>query len=127
MDCLRLSVMKILLSTYSCFPTKTPKPGNPGRAINEALREHEVWAVIADAHRHRELMEPILQKNPLPNFHPVFFKLSPAFHWLRRGHFYTFHYHIWQQQLRGFVAELHRKIGFDLVHHVTLGRYWSPS
>ena len=74
--------MKILLSAYSCFPCQTSEPGNAWRAINEALREHEVWAVIADAHQYRELTEPVLAKNPLPNFHPVFFKLPPALQWL---------------------------------------------
>jgi len=120
--------MKVLLSTYSCFPCKTSEPGNAWRAINEALREHEVWAVIADAHQYRELTEPVLAKNPLPNFHPVFFKLPPALHWLsHRAATNAIHYHFWQENLRGLVRELHQKIQFDLVHHVTYGRYWSPS
>jgi glycosyltransferase involved in cell wall biosynthesis len=120
--------MKVLLSAYSCFPTKTSEPGNAWRAINEALREHEVWAVIADSHHYREWTEPELVKNPRPNFHPVFFKLSPAFHWLSlNSSTLAIYYHLWQQQLRGVVGELHRRIKFDLVHHVTFGRYWSPS
>ena len=120
--------MKVLLSTYSCFPCQTSEPGNAWRAINEALREHEVWAVIADAHRYRELTEPWLEKNPLPNFHPVFFKLPPALQWLSRKTSTTaIHYHLWQEYLPGLVRELHQKINFDLVHHVTYGRYWSPS
>jgi glycosyltransferase involved in cell wall biosynthesis len=120
--------MKILLSTYSCFPCKTSEPGNAWRAINEALREHEVWAVIADAHQYRELTEPVLEKNPLPNFHPVFFKLPRALQWMSR-HSATgaIYYHLWQENLRGLVRELHQKIKFDLVHHVTYGRYWTPS
>lgn len=120
--------MKVLLSTYSCFPTKTSEPGNAWRAINEALREHEVWAVIADAHRYRELTEPVLKKNPLPNFHPVFFKLPPAFRWMSgRGSTVAIHYHLWQERLRRLAGDLHRQVKFDLVHHVTFGRYWSPS
>src|ERR1019366_2465881 len=120
--------MKVLLSTYSCFPCRTSEPGNAWRVINEALREHEVWAVIADAHQHRELTEPWIQKNPLPNFHPVFFKLPPAFQWLsRRGATGPIYYHLWQESLRKVVRELHQRIKFDLVHHVTYGRYWSPS
>jgi len=123
-----LTGMKILLSTYSCFPCKTSEPGNAWRAINEALREHEVWAVIADAHQYRELTEPVLAKNPLPNFHPVFIKLPPALQWMSR-HSATgaVYYHLWQENLRGVVRELHQKIKFDLVHHVTFGRYWTPS
>ena len=120
--------MKVLLSAYSCFPCQTSEPGNAWRAVNEALREHEVWTVIADAHQYRELTEPWLRENPLPNFHPVFFKLPPAFHWLsHRAATNAIHYHLWQESLRRVVRELHRQINFDLVHHVTYGRYWSPS
>ncbi len=120
--------MKVLLSTYSCFPCQTSEPGNAWRAINEALREHEVWAVIADAHQYRELTEPVLAKKPLPNFHPVFFKLPPALHWMsRHGATAAIYYHLWQENLRGLVRDLHAKVQFDLVHHVTYGRYWSPS
>ncbi len=120
--------MKVLLSTYSCFPCKTSEPGNAWRAIHEALREHEVWAVIADAHQYRELTEPWLKKNPLPNFHPIFLKVPPAFQWMsRHSSINPIYYHLWQEHLRGIVLELHKKINFDLVHHVTYGRYWSPS
>jgi glycosyltransferase involved in cell wall biosynthesis len=120
--------VKILLSTYSCFPCQTSEPGIAWLTINEAIREHEVWAVIADAHQYRELTEPWLARNPLPNFHPIFFKLPPRLDWLsRRGFSEGIYYHLWQQGLRRLVRELHQKIGFDLVHHVTYGRYWSPS
>jgi len=120
--------MKVLLSAYSCFPCQTSEPGNAWRAVNEALREHEVWTIIADAHQYRELTEPWLKEYPLPNFHPIFLKLPPALHWLsHRTATNAIHYHLWQENLRGFVRELHQKINFDLVHHVTYGRYWSPS
>jgi glycosyltransferase involved in cell wall biosynthesis len=120
--------MKVLLSTYSCFPAQTSEPGNAWRAIHEALREHEVWAVICDGHQYRELTEPWLARNPLPNFHPVFFKLPPALQWMcGRGPFGPVYYHLWQEQLRGLVRDLHARVKFDLVHHVTYGRYWSPS
>ena len=120
--------MKILLSTYSCFPCQTSEPGCAWRTINEAIKEHEVWAVIADAYQYRELTDPVLAKNPLPNFHPVFVKLSPALEWMsRHGATNAIHYHLWQEQLRGVVRDLHQKIQFDLVHHVTFGRYWTPS
>ena len=120
--------MKVLLSTYSCFPCQTSEPGNAWRAINEALKEHEVWAVIADAHRYRELTEPVLAKNPLPNFHPIFQRLPSAYQWMS-GHSSTtaIYYHLWQEGLRRTVRDLHAQVKFDLVHHVTYGRYWTPS
>ncbi|MGH7952164.1 MAG: glycosyltransferase family 4 protein [Limisphaerales bacterium] len=36
------------------------------------------------------------------------------------------HYHWWQKKLLRVAAELHQRVGFDLAHHVTFGRYWSP-
>ena len=124
----RRILMKILLSTYSCFPGETSEPGNAWRAINEALREHEVWAVIADAHQYRELTEPVLRQHPLPNFHPVFHRLPPAVQWLsKRPATASIYYHLWQESLRRRVRELHARVKFDLVHHVTYARYWSPS
>jgi glycosyltransferase involved in cell wall biosynthesis len=123
-----LFAMKILLSTYSCFPCLLSEPGCAWRAIHEAVREHEVWAVIADTHRHRELTEPWLAENPVPNFHPVFIRLPPALQWIsHRKSTAPIYYHFWQENLRRVVRELHQKIKFDLVHHVTYGRYWSPS
>ena len=120
--------MKVLLSAYSCFPCQTSEPGNAWRMIHEALKEHEVWTVIADAHRYRELTEPWLATNPLPNFHPVFIKLNPVLQRLS-NHTATsaIYYHLWQENLRGVVRDLHARVGFDLVHHITYGRYWSPS
>ena len=121
--------MKLLLSTYSCCPCKTSEPGNAWRAINEALREHEVWAVIEQEHQYRELTERFLAKNPLPGFHPVYLKLPAVLGGTLRGRgmLEAVYYHLWQEKLTGVVRRLHQQIGFDLAHHVTYGRYWSPS
>jgi glycosyltransferase involved in cell wall biosynthesis len=120
--------MKILLSTYSCFPSQSSEPGNAWRAINEALRENEVWAFIADAHSYRELTEPWLAKNPLPNFHPVWVRLNPLLQPMARlAAANPVYYHFWQEHLCSVARVLHKQVKFDLVHHVTYGRYWSPS
>ena len=120
--------MKVLLSTYSCFPCQTSEPGNAWRAINEALKEHEVWAVIADAHLQIKRAEPFFEKNSLPGYHPVYQRLPSAVQWLSHSSTTSaVYYLLWQERLRRTVRELHQKIKFDLVHHVTFGRYWSPS
>ena len=120
--------MKILFSTYSCCPSKTSEPGIAWRAINEALREHEVWAVIADAHGYREQTEAFLKEHPMPGFHPVFVKLPRPLSWMSApGPLHGIHYHLWQERLCGLVRTLHQQVKFDLTHHLTYGRYWSPS
>jgi len=120
--------MKLLLSTYSCYPCKTSEPGNAWRAINEALRnQHEVWAVIEEEHQ-AGLIRKHLAEHPMPGFHPVYLGMpSLLVKTIRaRGMLDAVYYHLWQEKLVRFARELHRHIRFDLVHHVTFGRYWSP-
>lgn len=121
--------MKLLISAYSCHPCKTSEPGNAWRTINEALRDHEVWAVIETEHNYKEWTERYLAQHPMPGFHPLFRRLSPPVGWAfrREGMLGAVYYHLWQESLAGFVRDLHSRIGFDLCHHITYGRYWSPS
>lgn len=120
--------MKILISAYSCHPYMTSEPRNAWCAINDALSQgHEVWAVAERSEYERDTLE-YLAKNPMPGFHPVFFQLPP---WVVKtvrgeGMSHSVYYHWWQQKLLGVARDLHRQIGFDLTHHVTFGRYWSP-
>jgi glycosyltransferase involved in cell wall biosynthesis len=121
--------MKLLLSAYSCFPRQASEPGNAWRAINSALSHgHEVWAVIE-----RSEYEPgtlrYLAEHPMPGFHPVFFQLPAILVRSLRttGMFHSIYYHLWQRKLLQVAGDLHEQVGFDLAHHVTFGRYWSPS
>src|ERR1035437_6880700 len=120
--------MRILLSAYSCRPCKTSEPGNAWRMINHALSQgHEVWAVIEQSEYQKETLE-YLANHPMPGFHPVFFQLPTlVVKWVRgSGMSHSVYYHLWQHKLLRVAAELHRRVGFDLAHHVTFRRYWSP-
>jgi len=122
--------MKILLSTYSCFPCQSSEPGNAWRAINEALKEHEVWALIETVEQYERLSVDYLPKNPMPNLHPIYFSLPSLVERPLRGRgtlLDAVYYHLWQESAVKLALDLHKKIGFDLCHHVTFGRYWSPS
>src|SRR6185437_14813566 len=121
--------MKLLLSAYSCFPCNTSEPGNAWRAINHALgQNHEVWAIIEKSEYEPGTMKHLAER-PMPGFHPVFFQL-PRLHvkFLRTsGMLHSVYYDLWQQKLLTVGAKLHQEVKFDLAHHVTFGRYWSPS
>ena len=120
--------MRILLSAYSCRPCKTSEPGNAWRMINHALgRGHQVWAIIEQSEYQEETLK-YLANHPMPAFHPVFFQLPRlVVKWVRgQGMSHSVYYHLWQHKLLGVAAKLHRQVGFDLTHHVTFGRYWSP-
>jgi glycosyltransferase involved in cell wall biosynthesis len=121
--------MKILLSAYACGATKTSEPGVAWRAVHHALDEgHEVWAIIQTRCWEKDLTAH-LATHPLPGFHPVFLDLSPLLvQSLRRtAPLRAVYYHLWQHKLLNVARQLHQKVGFDLVHHVTFARYWSPS
>jgi len=64
----------------------------------------------------------------MPGFHPVFFQLPPlVVKWVRgSGMSHSVYYHFWQHKLLRVAARLQREVGFDLAHHVTFGRFWSP-
>jgi len=121
--------MKVLLSAFSCLPCKVSEPGNAWRIINHALtQKHEIWAVVEQSEYQRGMMKH-LAEHPLPGLHPVFFRLPAVFVKLlrRRGAAgRAVYYHWWQHRLLRVAKELHGRVGFDLAHHATFGRYWSP-
>src|ERR1035437_5922718 len=120
--------MKILISAYSCHPSMTSEPRNAWCAINHALSQgHEVWAVVEQSEYQKETLEH-LANHPMPGFHPIFFQLPTLLVKSLRttGMLHSVYYHLWQQKLLKVAGELHRQVNFDLTHHVTFGRYWSP-
>ncbi len=96
--------------------------------VHHLLHEgHEVWT-ISDRLAYEQPMRDHLAAHPMPRYHPVFFQLSPLLSKLRRrGLLGPVYYHLWQAKLRQVARRLHAEVGFDLAHHVTFGRYWSPS
>jgi glycosyltransferase involved in cell wall biosynthesis len=120
--------MKILLSAYACGPTNTSEPGNAWRAIHNALAAgHEVWSIAHGGGYERDTLG-WLAEHPMPGYHPKFFNARPAQgkRLFRGGMGGNFHYLLWQHQVARYAVRLHAEIGFDLLHHVTFGRYWMP-
>jgi len=86
----------------------------------------EVW-VITRANNW-PVIEEALKENPLPNVHWVYFDLPRWARFWKKGqrgvHLY---YYLWQIGIYFLARRLHRKVKFDVVHHVTFGNYWMPS
>jgi len=115
--------MKILLSAYSCVPGMGSEPGVGWNAVEQAARFHSLW-VLTHAEGRQEIEAA---SGALPNVRFVILDLPPwALFWKndRRGQ--RVHYYLWQLAAYIVGRRLHRKVGFDLVHHVTFVQYSTP-
>ena len=122
----RLNI-KVLISAYACEPGKGSEPGvgwNWVRQIADFAKE--VW-VITRANN-RKVIEKALAQKPMSNVHWIYFDLPKWARFWKKGqrgvHLY---YYLWQIGIYFLAKKLHKKVGFDLVHHVTFVNYWKPS
>lgn len=118
--------MRVLISAYACEPEKGSEPADGWNWVMQIARFHEVW-VITRANNRRPI-EKALVSPALPNVHWVYFDLP---HWMRfwkkgeRGH--RLYYYLWQIGVYFIGRNLDSLLRYDLVHHVTFGKYWIPS
>lgn len=118
--------IKILVSAYACRPNQGSEPGVGWNTTRELLKYHQVWVLTrAD---NRPTIEAELAKNPIPGLQIVYYDLPPWARWWHKGlRGVQFHYYLWQIGAYYKALKLHNEVNFDLVHHVTYVKYWSPS
>jgi glycosyltransferase involved in cell wall biosynthesis len=122
--------LRILLSSYACEPGRGSEPGVGWNTAREIAKHHQVWVLTANAHRAK--IEAELDNRPIPNLHVVY--LDPfgwVFDWSQEGKRLPIdvqlHYYLWQIWAYFIGRRLHEEIHFDLVHHVTYVKYFTPS
>lgn len=118
--------LKVLISAYACEPGKGSEPGVGWNFALEMSKLHDLWVLT------RANNEPVirewLETHPHPGLNFVYYD-PPG--WITRrkrgGRGIHLFYYLWQLlaflHARGLVKDL----DLDLVHHVTFGKYWSPS
>jgi len=118
--------VRVLLSAYACEPGKGSEPGVGWNWVREIARFHDAW-IITRANN-REPIESVLEKENLPRMHWIYFDLPNwARFWKKGGRGLRLYYFLWQLGAYFVSRRLHRRIGFDAVHHLTFGTYWLPS
>jgi glycosyltransferase involved in cell wall biosynthesis len=88
-------------------------------------RYAEVWVLTQG--ENRKPIERALVDSTLHNAHFVYFDLPHSTRLWRRLLGFHLMYYLWQIGAYHVAKKLHQRIGFDLVHHVTVGVYWMPS
>ena len=117
---------KILVSAYACGPGRGSEPGIGWNATREIARRHDVWLITST--ENRPAIEHELRVRPIPSLRVVFCDWPPWIDWVKRWRIgYELQHYAWQVKAYLEGRRLHRVIGFALVHHITLCRYWMPS
>jgi glycosyltransferase involved in cell wall biosynthesis len=118
--------MRILLSAYSCDPQRGSEPGVGWNVVQQAARFHDVWVLTHN--EGREGIIAALAKQQIPNVHVSFVDFPPwALFWKKDRRGQRLHYYLWQLAAFFKARALHRRVGFDLIHHVTFVQYAVPS
>ena len=121
-----MNQLKVLLSAYACEPGKGSEPGVGWNFALQMAKDHEVW-VLTRANN-RSAIELGLCQISSRKLHFIYYDLPRWARWWKRGsRGIQLYYYLWQIGIYFVARKLHAHIQFDLAHHVTFGKYWSPS
>jgi glycosyltransferase involved in cell wall biosynthesis len=123
-----MAYMKLLISAYACAPNRGSQHGIAWNWAIEANRlGHKVWVLVSPAHRDaiaaatREdaALKEIRWVFPELGYWPLQQGKEP-----RRERTYNL---LWQRAALRAARELHREVGFDVVHHLTWDGVRAPT
>jgi glycosyltransferase involved in cell wall biosynthesis len=118
--------MKILLSAFACEPNLGSEEGVGWNTVLQAAKYHETWVFTRTFCR--SFIEAELAHNPVPNLHFIYFDpFGWSEDWKGKQGLLQLHYYLWQIWAYFTARKLNREIGFDIIHHVTYVKHWSPS
>jgi glycosyltransferase involved in cell wall biosynthesis len=122
--------LKVLLSAYACEPNRGSEPGVGWNTAREIAQQHQVWVLTSKTHCTE--IEAELNQRPIPNLQIIYLDpLNWVYDWSQEGKRSQwdvhFHYYLWQIKAYFLAKQLHHRLHFDVVHHVTYVKYSSPS
>ena len=121
-----MSRLRVLISAYACQPGRGSEPGVGWNVATGMARHHDVW-VLTRA-KNRPSIEEELRRHPVPGLHFEYYDLPRWAGWWRQGQRgVQLYYYLWQLGAYRTAARLHQRVMFDVGHHVTFVKYWSPS
>ncbi|MFN3597715.1 MAG: glycosyltransferase family 4 protein, partial [Rubricoccaceae bacterium] len=121
----------VLVNAFACEPGKGSEQSQGWQFVRDAARSSEVWVLTHEASR--AALSAALREQPDLRIHPVYYALPferarfRTGQQRRRGVGEQFHYYAWQWAAGRRMRRLHARVGFDLTHHVSYMRCWSPT
>jgi glycosyltransferase involved in cell wall biosynthesis len=118
-------MIRLCLSAYACEPGKGSEPG-VGWSWAEALSRVTHLTVITRANN--RLVIESCQEEWTTRVTWVYFDFPKwVVFWKKGDRGANFYYWLWQVGALAKLRPIHTRHPFDLIHHVTFGRYWVPS
>ena len=117
------------MGAYACDPHQGSEPGVGWHWAIEAVNAGHRVCVVTRANN-RPAIETALRADPQPDLEVEYLDLPSPFRFLKRrlGHAGLLaYYYLWQLRLAVRARRLHRRLGFDLAHHVTFVNDQLPS
>jgi glycosyltransferase involved in cell wall biosynthesis len=119
--------LKVLVSAYACNPYQGSEPGVGWGWINAIAIYHEVW-VITDEFNRPDIEKEV--KEYPDRYKNIHFYYLPRIRWLKLEKLWPPSYHwtysLWERAAYRIGCNLHKKLNFDLVHHLTYVGFRNP-
>lgn len=126
MDEQNVKRLRVLISAYACEPGKGSEPGVGWNVAKQMAKFHDVW-VITRANNHSAI-ELEMSLNPCSTLHFAYYDLPVWARWWKKGtRGIQLYYYLWQIGIFFIGRRLHKEIRFEIIHHATFVRYWTPS
>ena len=122
---------RVLMLAFACGPGRGSEPGQGWEFASRMAEHHDVTVLTYSGFG--EALRRELAARPVPGLRVHTYRLpfERARHHRhgedRTGLAEQIHYSLWQIGAARTARRLHRETGFDLTHHVSLMRYWTPS
>jgi glycosyltransferase involved in cell wall biosynthesis len=114
--------MKVLLSAYYCEPDRGSEEAVGWNWALQLAKSHDV--VVFTRVSSKAAIEQSLARHPVPRLSFVYIELPIR---VKGRLSFELHCHMWQVLAYRVARKMNKDVCFDVVHHVTLGRYWMPS
>ncbi|MBW4665686.1 MAG: glycosyltransferase family 4 protein [Chroococcus sp. CMT-3BRIN-NPC107] len=122
----RAKRLKVLMSAYACRPDKGSEPGVGWNMARELVKCYDVWVITRT--ENQVAIEAELAARPVRGLNFIFYDLPLWLRWWKQEEKGVhLHYYLWQIGIYSLAQALNQEQKFDLVHHVTYGRYCVPS
>ncbi|MAV39229.1 MAG: glycosyl transferase family 1 [Puniceicoccaceae bacterium] len=115
--------LNVLLSAYACVPGRGSEPGVGWNFALTTSKYHNVW-VVTQADK-RPFIEKELQSGSYDNLHFIYYDL-PFWKIKLLPNGIQVYYYLWHVFAARHVKKWCSEYDIDVVHHITMVRYWSP-